>query len=909
MTLPPHFDQRDQSVDTQTNIGHVDKVIIKASSSASVLPIPQQIPPPPRDFTGRKDDIKELLENFSQGATITGLRGMGGVGKTALALVFADRLKNRFPDGQLFLNMLGISKNPLKPEDVMAHVIRSYLGVDASLPEQLNGLSGLYRTVLSDKKVLILLDNAASREQVEPLLPPTGCALLVTSRKKFALPDLAEKDLDVLPLEDAKKLLQEIAPRIGDHAEELAKLCGCLPIALRNAAYALKEKLNLSPEGYLERLGDATKRLELVEASFSTSYDLLTPELQRLWSLLSVFPADFDLEGAAAVWEMEEMPAEDALGELIRWSLVDFLPSATGEGGRHRLHDLARDFAGFRLDSDSRELAEQHHSEHYNKVLSVANLIFLQDKKKSLLGLKLFDLENANIFAGQSWAEDSLETNSSAIELSNTYPNVGANILDLRLTPKEKIPWLETGLKASRMKKDVKMEGNHLGNLGIAYHYLGDIRKAIHFYNRILELHREIGDRRGEGADLSNLGLAYSHLGEPRKAIEYYEQALKIAQEIGDRRGVGAILGNLGLTYADLEENRSSIEYHNQALAIAREIGDRRGEGADLGNLGLAHLNLGELRKAIDLSGQALAIAREIGDRRNEGNWVGNLGIAYKELGEPRKAIEFYEQALAIAQEIGDRRGEGNALANLGNAYLHLGEPRKAIKFYEQALKIAQDIVDMRGEGNALGNLGIAYKELGEPCKSIEYHKQALKISRKIEDRRGEGYHLGNLGNACHHLGEIGKAIRFYDQALKIAQEIGDRRGEGKHMGNLGLAYYHLGEPRKAIEFYDQALKIAQEIGDQRGEGADLGNLGLAYYHLGEPRKAIEFYNQALKISKEIGDRRGEGFHLFNMSLSLNALGQQEKAISLARSALEIFEQIESPHAETVRQKLAEWSA
>ena len=164
-------------------------------------------------------------------------------------------------------------------------------------------------------------------------------------------------DLDVLPLEDAKKLLLKICGRIGDHAEELAKLCGCLPIALRNAAYALKEKPNLSPEGYIERLGDAKKRLELVDASFSTSYELLTPELQRLWSMLSVFPADFDLDGAAAVWEMEKIPAEDALGELVKWSLVDFLPSATGEGGRYKLHDLARDFAGSRLDAADSEPA------------------------------------------------------------------------------------------------------------------------------------------------------------------------------------------------------------------------------------------------------------------------------------------------------------------------------------------------------------------------------------------------------------------------------------------------------------------------------------------------------------------------------------------------------------------------
>ena len=156
----------------------------------------------------------------------------------------ADRLKDRFPDGQLFLNMQGTSKSPLKPEDAMAHIIRSYRGVDAPLPEDLNGLSGLYQLSSLWKESPDPLDNAASREQVEPLLPPEGSALLITSRNKFALPGLKEEDLDVLPLEDAKKLLLEICRRIGEHAEELAKLCGCLPLALRNAAYALKEKPN-----------------------------------------------------------------------------------------------------------------------------------------------------------------------------------------------------------------------------------------------------------------------------------------------------------------------------------------------------------------------------------------------------------------------------------------------------------------------------------------------------------------------------------------------------------------------------------------------------------------------------------------------------------------------------------------
>ena len=272
-----------------------------AEKVVDTYPGPHQIPPPPQDFTGREDDIRDILASFDRGATITGLRGMGGVGKTALALVLAEKLAGRFPDGQILVEMKGTDKKPLSATEARVQVIRAYYP-EFKIPPKEGELAGQYFSILHGKRTLLLLDNAASREQVEPLLPPKGSALLVTSRSKFALPGMKEKDLDVLPMEDAKKLLLEIAGSIGGHAEELAKLCGCLPLALRNAAYALKEKPIISVADYMKRLEDTSKRLELVDATFTFSYDLLTLKLRRLWCLLSVFPADFDLLGAAAVW-------------------------------------------------------------------------------------------------------------------------------------------------------------------------------------------------------------------------------------------------------------------------------------------------------------------------------------------------------------------------------------------------------------------------------------------------------------------------------------------------------------------------------------------------------------------------------------------------------------------------------
>jgi tetratricopeptide (TPR) repeat protein len=241
------------------------------------------------------------------------------------------------------------------------------------------------------------------------------------------------------------------------------------------------------------------------------------------------------------------------------------------------------------------------------------------------------------------------------------------------------------------------LTGQLLGTVGIAHYQLGQVERAIGFYEQRLVIARDIGDRQGEGAALGNLGLAYAALGQLERAIEIYEQRLVIAREIGDRHGEGNALGNLGTAYHRLGQLERAIEFLEQALVIDREIGDRRGEGTDLGNLGLAYYRLGQVERAIEFYEQQLVIVREIGDRRGEGNALGNLGLAYADLGQLERAIDYYyEQQLVIAREIGDRRGEGLALGNLGIAYGNLGQMARAESFLEQALRIGQEIRDPR---------------------------------------------------------------------------------------------------------------------------------------------------------------------------------------------------------------------
>jgi tetratricopeptide (TPR) repeat protein len=502
-------------------------IIYQQAAAASFNPL-HQLSPPPADFTGCEEEIKELLAAVAiGGVTISGLQGQGGVGKTALALILAERLAPNFPDAQISMDLLGVSKKPLTPGEAMAYVIRAFQP-EAKPPENEQELAGIYQSVLHGKRALLLMDNATDAAQVRPLIPPAGCVLLVTSRFHFVLPGLQAKNLETLPPAKAEELLLKIASRIDREAPAIAKLCGYLPQALRLAGTVLAERVNMAPSDYRQRLADEQNRPKLlaagnesVEASISLSYGLLDGETQKRWRMLGVFPETLDGPAAASVWAAEKNSAEDTLGVLTQYSMLEWNEKTR----RHRLHDLMRDFARQKLADEERHEASLRHAQYYLEVLRLADDLYLKGGDSLMSGLALFDLERGNIEAGHLWAKENTAVDSTAAATCNDYTKAGLYCLALRQHPRERVCWLEAGVGAARRLGDRPAEGAHLGNLGNAYQNLCEYRRAIECHEQYLPVSREIGDRRGEGDTLGNLGNAYFFLGNYRRAIEITSRA------------------------------------------------------------------------------------------------------------------------------------------------------------------------------------------------------------------------------------------------------------------------------------------------------------------------------------------------------------------------------------------------
>jgi predicted ATPase len=381
--------------------------------SSPPITAPHQLWMPTPDFVGRKVEITKIEETVLSGKP-AGIFGMGGIGKSELARVVADRLTRSYPDAQLFLDLQGTKRVKRKSEDALRSCISALKGPlpHDDRPQTLFELRELYLSALSSKRALVVLDDAANLDQVRPLTPPSGCGLIISSRSSIPLPGISALSLEELSPSEALELFLNIAQNVEeDVAAEICSLCGYLPLALRASASRIGFTPDLDPHEYATKLRDQKTRLELtanpeigvsVEASLNMSYEFLTKQAARVFSQLATFPGPWD---AAAEEVVCEDQSHKSLTKLVKESLVLYERSE----GRYRLHDLVRLFAAVHLGNGAEFDAAQSRFCAYFTALVVKAVPPHQSYDANSKEFKQCKIEWHNIKAAQAWAADNIE--------------------------------------------------------------------------------------------------------------------------------------------------------------------------------------------------------------------------------------------------------------------------------------------------------------------------------------------------------------------------------------------------------------------------------------------------------------------------------------------------------------------
>ena len=624
----------------------------------------------PRDvpaFTGRERELARLTRLAEGGrAVVMAISGTAGVGKTALAVHAAHRLRPRFPDGQLYANLRGYPEDqaPAEPCEVVAMFLRR-LGVTAAeAPAGAEERSGLLRRLLASRRVLMLLDNAATEAQVRPLLPGAGASLaLITSRSTLpGLPASERIDLDVFGAEQADALLAALIgnERAAAEPESMARVrecCGRLPLALLIAGRLLATQPAWPAARLAGMLADERDRLAQpsaadvrVRAAVEVSCRQLADGDARLFRLLGLLPGpDFAVAVAASLSETGLEAAGSMLDRLALAALVT--EDAAGRFGLlDHLRLIARQMCQEVDDEGSRDAAEARLVGHYVELAELLDAQVGESLPAPGEALRIFETERPGLLAAVGLAE----RRGWDQQVWRLCDSMGGPLE--RLGRVDDVLTVEQSALAAVRRAGITpaAEGSALGNLGSVYLELRRFEEAIACYQDALPIFWEVGDQRAEGVTLDGLGNAYGGLRRFDEATGCFRDALAIFRETSDRHREGLTLTSLGIAYGGLRRFEEEVSCCRDALAIHLETGDLNDLGLPLRNLGLAYYNLERLEDAIACDQDALAIYRQTGDRYGEGLTLGNLGTAYHKLGRFEEAIGCYQDAASAMRAAGD---------------------------------------------------------------------------------------------------------------------------------------------------------------------------------------------------------------------------------------------------------------
>jgi DNA-binding SARP family transcriptional activator len=709
--------------------------------------VPRELPGPVPQFVGRAAELADLTGLLERAGAqrprplvISAIAGMAGVGKTALALQWAHQVADRFPDGQLHVNLRGYDPGqPMSAADALAAFLRSLGVAEQDIPAGTGERAARYRSLLAGRRMLIMIDNARDVEQVRPLLPGSpSCATVVTSRDALsglvAREGARRMDLGLLPPAEAAGLLRAL---IGERAEAepeatttLAGYCARLPLALRVAAERAAGSPGISLADLTSELADQQERLDLLDATgdrltavrvvFSWSVRHLDDEAARAFRLLGLHPgADFDAYAAAALTDTTLRQARWLLHRLTRAHLIQ-----PGGAGRHRMHDLLRAYAADQAaDQDSeqeRGMALTRLFDHYLATAAVAaRTLFPADPDQPALPLPV-----------------------------GTVPPV--------TSPATALAWLDaqrsTLVAVAAHAADHGWPAHAIGLSATVFRYpdVGYFTDAAAMHSHARRAAAQTGDRAAEAAALTMLGSADAARGRLRQATRHLERALALCREDGDRIGEARALGTLGLADYCRGRYQQSAGCHREALAIYLEAGDHAGEARELHGLGVVDLRQGRYQQAGGHLRRSLALFRDAGLRSGEAHVLSHLGELELQQGRYLQAVAHLRRSLRAGREIGSRLSQARALACLGVSELRQGRRQEAIGHLRWSLALHSQAGDRSGQAEALNGLGEAFLAASQVGQAGAQHAAALALAIQCGDERERVRARTGLASACN---------------------------------------------------------------------------------------------------------------------------------------------------------------
>ncbi|MFJ2672707.1 AfsR/SARP family transcriptional regulator [Streptomyces sp. NPDC087525] len=764
--------------------------IVRRTVSRPAGTIPDNVP---RDipWVGRDDELRRLTAALSETSgpssggsapvvTIEAIDGMGGVGKTSMAVHLAHQLRDLFPAGRIYLHLHGHADDrpPLSAAHALGELLRLLGTPPKELPQGLAELVSLWRTTVRDRRMLVILDDAAGPAQVRPLLPGASpTAVIVTSRQRLpGLPGVRPVSLDVLPREDAIALFNQRlgarrAAREADTAE-IVRICGYLPLAVDVLASRLLARPSWTPSDLLKQLTDGGGKLSQlrdgernVSHVFAASYRWLTPLQRLVFRRIGLhFGLEFGPHAVAALAGLSFEATEDALEELLAHHLIF-------ERSPHRftMHDLLRVYARTLIDDGSDSVGAEFDRG------TEADRDTESDSDQALR--RLVD----HYMSVADRADRLAYRVRSRIPVGDRPPTAWPEIADARAAER----WLiAEGANLMAALDWTRRHGSE-GQLALFVHVLagywnveGHLVTAEPLLRRAVAHWRAVGDDAARGRALLDLSALCSQSGQYEEAHSTANEALGIARALNDSELESESIHQLSLPLWHTGQYVLAQTLQERSLALRMQFNDGFQIARSHNLLGITHLQLGRHQEAIDCFLLALSGFADAGDDRGRYRTLNNIAELYQKIGNLESAERAYREAIDVSSDMGGKGDRATLQMNLASVLTALGKIDEALTLYGGALVALRAVEDARGEGIALNGTGRAHRAAGRGEQALAKHIAALAVMRRIQAAGEEAGVLYDLAQAEQDTGRLDQAAAHLEESLAISRRLGARSDE-----------------------------------------------------------------------------------------------------------------------------------